>query len=176
MKSNELMGQFIEKMQKQNADKKEIVSDYTYISWLEKFTLLHGRFADDSWLYKPDELSKEDNANVNKLQLFFEALSDYCHKYYIDIAYNKDFEVERINIKHNGVGYQLGLVVGQGAYMYVERKEVEDNAIDFCDIVNDAIPEDFEVKKALLKRFEKIVAEMKKIGVPDSVILEMVNK
>lgn len=176
MKSNELMNQFIQKMQKVNADKKEIVSDYTYISWLEKFTLQHESFSDDSWLYKPEEISKDDNANVNRLQLFFEALSDYCHKYYIDIAYNKDFEVERINIKHNGVGYQLGLVVGQGAYMYVERKEVEDRAIDFCDIVNDTIPEDFEAKKALLKSFEEIVAEMKKIGVPDSVILEMVNK
>ena len=171
-----LSSQFWEKMRKRNVDKKELISNNNFISWLEQFTLKYNDFTDDDWLYKPDELSEVDTRNVGKLGLFFEALSDYCHKYYINIDSNEMYEDECINIRHNGIGYQLGLVVGQGAYIYVNRKTPEDNAIEFMDIVNDIPPSDFEAKKDLLKKFEQIIAEMNAMDIPKSVILERVNK
>lgn len=168
--------QLLEEMKKREAEKKELFSNYDYILWLEKFTLLYERFTDDSWLYKPEELSEVDIKNVGKIALFFEALSDYCHKYYINVASNEMFESECINIKHNGIGYQIGLVTGQGSCVYVERKVPEDGTIEFSDVLNDTMPEDFEAKKALIKKFEQIVTEMKAKCIPISIILEIVNR
>lgn len=165
------------KLKKRRKEEKEkLISNYDYISWLEKFTTLYEKFSDDSWLYKSEELSEEDNANVNILWLFFEAISDYCNKYYIDISSDRGDEEECVNIRHNGIGYQFGLVCGQGSYVYVKRKIPEENAIAFDDILNDSVPMDFEDKKELLKKFEQTLAEMKKIGIPMFNILEIVNK
>lgn len=167
---------FFEEMRRKEEEKKELVSNYDYMLWLEAFTLLHENFTDDSWLYNPGELSESDNANVEKLNLFFDALSQYCHKYYINIECGEDFEEERMYIRHNNVVYQLGLVVGQGAYVYVIRKEPEDGAIEFSDVVNDVEPKEFEAKDAKMKEFKQLVAEMKTMNIPTSVMLEIVNK
>ena len=110
------------------------------------------------------------------LDIFFGALSEYCHKYYINIDCDEEYEEERINLKYNGVGYVLGLVVGQGSYVYVLRKHLEDNEIDFEDILKDTVPDDFEDKKALLQQFEQIVAEMKGMDVPLSAMLKIFNE
>ena len=90
--------------------------------------------------------------------------------------YRIRFEFERINIKHNGIGYCIGLVIGQGAYVYVNRTVPEDSSIDFDDILNDVIPKDFETKKALIDIFEQIVTDMKAMNIPKSVILEIIQK
>lgn len=166
----------IEELAASEVKKKELVSDYNYILWLEKFTLLYERFTDDMWLYRPEELSKEDSKNVENISLFFGALSEYCLKYHINFVRGERYKTESIDIRHNAVGYQIGLIVGQGAYVYVERKEPAENAIEFERIMKDIAPDDFEKKKALLQSFEQIVTEMKKIDVPTSAILEILNK
>lgn len=167
----------IEAMKQQDAEQKAIVATYDYIRWLEEFTLLHETFTDETWLYKPEEISKADNDNVKRLSLFFEAMSRYCRKYYIDTQFNERFETERIYIKYNDVVYQFGLVVGQGAYVYVVRSGEEcGETIAFEDIVNDSKPENFEEKKAQIEKFEQIVAKMRALKIPDSVILEILNR
>ena len=162
-------------MKMRNLAKKELISNCDYMMWLEKFTLLYSSFADNTWLYKPDEISENEKEKVEKLELFFEGLSEYCHKYYINISCNERFEEERINIKHDGIGYQLGLVIGQGGYVYVERKEPDENAIEFSDVLNDVVPADFESKKALLMQFEQLVSEIKAKDIPTSILLKIVN-
>ena len=174
MKKAEALERIVSDMTKRNLKKKKIISNYDYISWLEKFTLSHDSFADDSWLYNPSEISKEDLKNVRMLDIFFGALSEYCHKYYINI--DEEYEEERINLKYNCVGYVLGLVVCQGSYVYVLRKHLEDNEIDFEDILKDTVPDDFEDKKALLQQFEQIVAEMRGMDVPLSAMLKIFNE
>ncbi len=60
--------------------------------------------------------------------------------------------------------------------MYVRRKEPEDGAIEFSDVVNDVEPKEFEAKDAKIKEFKQVVAEMKAMNIPTSVMLELVNK
>ena len=176
MKKAEDLERIVSDLNKRNLKKKKIVSNYDYISWLEKFTLAHASFADDSWLYNPSEISKEDLKNVRILDIFFGGVAEYCHKYYINIDCEEEFEEERINLKYNGVGYQIGLVVGQGSYVYVTRKNLEGNEIDFEDVFSDVAPADFEEKKALLLQYEQLVAEMKGMDVPLSAMLKIFNE
>lgn len=168
--------QFFERLKIRAEEKKKLVSNFEYISWLEEFTLRYESFTDDSWLYKGEELSETDKANVDKINILFEAVSDYCHKYYIDTTGKERFESERVYVKHNGVVYQIGLVVGQGAYVYVTRQEPTDVAIEFSDVVNDKKPADFDAKDEQVKKLAQIVADMKALNVPISIILETVNK
>jgi len=165
-----------EEMRKRNAEKKELLSNDNYILWLEKFTLTYQRFADINWLYKPEELPEVDTNNVGKIEIFFEALSDYCQKYYINMDVNNTHESRHINIKYNGVGYEIGLIVGQGAFVYVGRKAPEDSAIDFNDVLNDIAPKDFDAKKDLIGKFEQIVTEMKAMNIPKSLMLAIAQK
>jgi hypothetical protein len=176
MKKAEVLERIVSDMNKRNLKKKKIISNYDYISWIEKFMLSHDSFADDSWLYNPSEISKEDLQNVRMLDIFFGALSEYCHKYYINIECDEEFEEERINLKYNGIGYQFGLVVGQGAYVYVLKKNLEGNEIAFEDIFKDTVPDDFEDKKALLQQFEQLVAEMRGMDIPLSVMMKIFNE
>lgn len=173
---NSFEGEFFEKMKRRELEKKEILSNHNYILWLEKFTLQYDSFSDHAWTYNPEEISDADRHNVDKLEFFFDILSEYCHKYYIDIACKDTYVVESINIKHNGIGYQFGLVVGQGGYVYVKRGTPEDGAIKFDDVLNDIMPEDFEPKKALLSEFKRIVTELKANNIPTSVLLGIVSK
>lgn len=168
--------QFIEELKRKHEERKDVVANDKYISWLEQFTLVYKCFNDDNWLYNPEGLSEDDAKNVRKISSFFGALSEYCNRYYINIACNNRYEVEHINIKHNGVGYQIGLLVGQGSLIYVERDEPKYDAIEFMDIVNDIPPSDFEAKKELLKKFEQIVMEIKALDISKAVIMDIVDK
>lgn len=167
---------FFGELLRKEEEKKALVSSYDYILWLEAFTLTHENFTDDSWLYKPEEISESDNTNVDKMNLFFDAISQYCHKYYINTECDGMYESERIYIKHNGIVYQMGLVVGQGAHVYVVRQKSVDGAIEFSNVVNDTKPQDFDAKRAQIEKFEQLVADMKAMNIPTSVILEIVKK
>ena len=147
MSEKSVIERIIERMEKE----KKLVSNYDYISWLENFTLKYELFNDSSWLYKPEEISKEDLANVEDLTCFFEGINNYCNKYYINTESSDSFVQGCIHIKHHNIGYEIGLLVGQGAYVYVTREEPASDAIEFCHVVNDTKPENFETKENLLK-------------------------
>ena len=83
---------------------------------------------------------------------------------------------ERIFIKYKDVGYEIGLIVGQGAIVYVERQAPKDDAIEFNYVLNDIAPEDFEAKRDLVSKFAQIVSELKAMNIPKSVILEVVEQ
>lgn len=159
-----------------NEEKRKLLSDHSYIVWLENFTLKYPFFA-CSTLGCKEQLSDDDKEHVKNMDIFFQGISDYCKKYYINILLDDDgtYEEKRIEIKHNGVGYRLGYVVVKDVYVYVERKEPQDNAIEFDKILNDIAPEGFEEKRSLLTQFEQLVTEMKEKQIPIYNLLEIVN-
>lgn len=167
---------FFEEYNKRIGEQNKLISNYDYINWLENFTLSNPCFTVDSWLYHPEEISQEDNNNVLKLFVFHEVISEYCQKFLINISVNDNFDVTRIHIKYNNIGYQFGLVIGQGSYVYIEREEINEKAIDFSDIVNNVEPEDFEEKKEMLKTLEFLVSTMKQKEVPISRINSILKK
>ena len=175
-KDNKLDSRFWEEMKRSDIDKAELVSNDDYIRWLENFTSIYEKFTDDTWLYHPEELLEHDYKNVSKIGLFFDALSDYCRKYYINMNCDEGPAFERIIIKYKDVGYEIGLIVGQGAIVYVERQAPKEDEIEFDDVLNDIVPEDFEAKRDLVRKLEQIVSEMKTLNIPKSVILEVVGK
>ncbi|MBE5813406.1 MAG: hypothetical protein E7314_07190 [Clostridiales bacterium] len=176
LNKDEIAKSYLQILKEQEDAEKQIISNYDYISWLENFTQIHEGFADDSWLYKKEELSAEDYAKVEALHLFFNAISDYCRRFHINIEGQEKFEFEKIHIKHNNVGYQLGLVIGQGSYVYVCPEIPQENAICFDNIMNNIAPEEFKTKKELLQKFEKIISTMKEADIPSEIVINTLKK
>jgi len=176
LNEEEIAKTYLQLLKAKEETEKQTILNYDYISWLETFTQTHAGFAHDSWLYKQEELSKEDYANVKNLYFFFNATSQYCRNFHINIECEENFEFERIHIKHNNVGYQLGLVIGQGSYVYVHRETPQDNAIAFDNIMNNIVPEEFKAKEELLQKFEKIASAMKSADVPSEIVINALKK
>lgn len=174
--SEEAKKEILEEIKKKIEETKKLISNYDYINWIENFTLSHTSFSTDQWLYFPGKISKEDYDNVSKLSDFHEAISNYCHKFLIDISIKAEFDVTNIHIKYNNIGYEMGLVVGQGSFVYISREEISEKAIEFSDIVNNVEPEDFEAKSGLLNTLDFLVSTMKQKDIPISRINSILKK
>ena len=62
-------------LEKENKMKK-MISDNSYITWLEEFTNKYSAFGDDDWLYNPLDIPKEDMQNVQMLQLLYNIIDN----------------------------------------------------------------------------------------------------
>ena len=117
-----------------------LISDYSYIDWLEKFTLINNEFADDTWAYSKESISKADYDCVIDLAYVRMAISAYCQRFHVEFCAEDEFEFERYHIKHNGVGYRISLFCGQGSYVWIQREEIFPGAISFEAIVRNIAP------------------------------------
>ena len=174
--SENITKKYAEMLKATQEAEEQLVSNCDYILWLEDFTQTYKTFSTNSWLYAQKEISEESYDNVQKLFLFFNAISNYCYKFYINIEWYESFERERVHIKHNNVGYQLGLVVGQGSFVYVSREEPQDNAICFDSIMNNVVPDKFKAKDELLQQFNTLLAAMKEADMPSGIITDTLKK
>lgn len=167
---------FIEELNKKEKEARKLIANYDYITWLENFTNVHPGFSDDKWLYSPEEISTEDYANVEKIVFFFEILQKYCNKFLIETAVEATFSTNSIHIKHNNIGYEVGLVVGQGSYVYVSREEITEKSIEFTSIMNDVPPKDYEAKTGMLSTLDFLISTMKANEVPEENIISVIKK
>ena len=115
---------------------KELITEGEYILWLEKFTIKYTRFSDNDWLYCPEEILEADRARVEELTLFYQGIDEYANKNFI-FPSSCDFG-NYYCIKFGNIGYEIGIMVGQGTLFFCNRVSVENKEfIDFTDIKND---------------------------------------
>lgn len=127
---------FIEEEKNRERRIKEIITGGEYILWLEKFTIKHTRFSDNDWLYCPEEISEDDRARVEELNLFYRGIDEYANKNFISPS-SCDFG-NYYCIKFGNIGYEIGIMVGQGTLFFCNRVGIENKEfIDFTDIQND---------------------------------------
>ena len=62
---------------------KRMMSNPTYIEWLNQFTQDKDGFSDDDWLYFPEKISESDREKVEQLCLFYEGIDKYATKNHI---------------------------------------------------------------------------------------------
>ena len=101
------MSSFIEEFIARKEKAKNLIKDDIYLKWLESFTDKYRKFSDDSWLYSPTEISKEDNENVRDISLLFEALYKIVTEYYVDILYEDVFAGENFWFCYNNKYYNM---------------------------------------------------------------------
>lgn len=166
----------LEELNRKEQEAKKLISDFSYITWLEDFTNVHPSFSDDEWLYFPERISAEDYANVEKIVFLYEILQKYCNTFLIETSINAEFPTNSIHIQHHRKGYEVGLVVGQGSFVYVKREEVNENSIDFIEIMNDIPPNNYEAKSGMLTVLDSLISTMKANEVPEESIINVIKK
>ena len=112
----------------------KILSNEDYINWLEKFTLNTPRFYCDS-CFSPSINSLDNiSQNIQDISLLYNAIKNYANDNYI--APIPTVCGDYYSIKHNNVGYQIGIMTGPETIYYCMRTEEEKNYIPFKDIQN----------------------------------------
>ena len=145
-KKDKLIYDVIEKFKRDEEIKKELTSDESYFTWLADFTKRNnGGFADDNWLYHPEQISDEDKEKVEKLHLFYEVLSDYATRHYIREEIPSQFYGSAVLIKFHGSAYKIGYLSGQGTFFYCEEVDNKVN-MDLAFSFNDVLKEKNEDK------------------------------
>jgi len=176
-----IMKNYWEEIEERERQKKDLVEKTDYIKWLEKFTKEHPSFSDDTWLYKQDEISKEDYANVCKISTFFSVIERFADKNYfagIPCDYGMSYYIE-----YNGKVYEIGTVIGQGAVSFCNTEDINKEAtvINFQELANP-----FAITKLRTESIEKqlkridelfnVLVKDEKLNIPIGAIIERAEK
>ena len=174
-KEKAFLDDWFEKMRISGEKRKEMFSNTNYIKWLEGFTTKYESFADDSWLYAPTELSQEENEKVDNLHLLYEGIELYAKKNYI-YPTKCDFG-GYYNIKLDNIGYEIGMLVGQGTVFFCKRTGIDKELeyIDFNDIMSDKKKDGVDVITQQLKDLSNKVLELHKKGIPLTALIETLD-
>ena len=114
---------------------REIFSDTSFMDWLDEFSSKHPTFLDIDWLYTRDkEITKEDYANIKKLQFLYLGIDDYAYEN--NIRTTKDAMGEYYKLKYNASGFEIGASSDQEMSFFCSRSnQVDETFIDFFDIL-----------------------------------------
>lgn len=121
--------------------KEDKVRSEEYINWLFDFTNKHNFWSDDDWLYKQDELSKEEYENTTLLSYFegyIDALSNEQNLLYEDEDGDK---INYFKLKNNF--YKIYTYFGQGAITSIHKlKEDEIDGVIFVKLDEEVTKEE----------------------------------
>lgn len=172
--------EFKTKIERLESKRREVINTDNYIKWLEEFTKEHPTFNDQNWLYRPEEISKEDNQKVDMLSTFYSAIDVYARANYI-YPTPCDFG-GYYSIGYNGKVYEIGLLIGQGALTFCNTNDVNKNVsvIPFEEIANPT--SETIIRTALIENqlsriddlFEALCAS--KLGIPIEAMIDWTNK
>lgn len=164
----------LEKVKSENI--KALMSNTNYLDWLIKFTQDKEKFCDDDWLYFPERINDNDKENVDNLCLFYEGINKYAKENYI---YPIPCEFGNYyRIKLNDIGFEIGILIGQGTVFTCKRVPVEKEQefIDFNDIRMGKKQESVDQINTSLDTLSNMVLTTYESGVPIESIVDTLEK
>ena len=174
-KADKFIMDYIEGLKVSEVKRKEMFSNTNYLKWLESFTIEHQSFTDDTWLYYPERISKEDNEKVANLHLLYEGIDLYAKKNYI---YPTECEFGGYyRIKLDNIGYEIGMLVGQGTLFFCNRTPINKDLeyIDFNDIIGNKKKDNVDIITEQLEDLSNRVLELYKKGVPLDALIDTLD-
>lgn len=157
-------------------DKQRKINSYkntdNYINWLENMV---DKF---ECIYDDDDFERfqteEDKTKSQDLGEFFTIIRNYADKNYIAGYTDPDNSFYNVSyvISHNDKNYEIGLVVGQGAYSYAKKAPDTQKAILFEDIKNDKLTLRAKNINEKLIDFEDYIMQLYDSSVPLTAISE----
>lgn len=157
---------YLAEEKEKNIKMKELLSNTDYINWLVNFTKKHTNFSDDDWLYFSEKIAKEDLERVNNLHLIYHGIEKYANENYI---YPTECDFGNFyKIKLENIGFEIGMLVGQGTVFFCKRVQVIDSKdfIDFYDIINNKKNKNATTIKNKLNKLFDLVVSLHKSDVP----------
>lgn len=155
---------------------KTLMSNSSYFKWLNQFTQDKEGFYDTDWLYDSESLTDIDKENVEKLSLFYDGIAQYAKPNYL---YPTPCEFgDFYKIRLNEIGFEIGLLVGQGAVSFCKRVvvEKEEEFIDLNDIINGKKQEQVDKIMNSLSILSNMIIAAYEDGVPCEAITDMFHR
>lgn len=105
-----------------------------YMKWLEKYTKKNSLILDDTWVFQPRKIKKENREKINKLYLLFNLICEYASENNIIFKGN---ELDTYyTIGYNNHYYNIGKIEGRVGEVYVcQRIKDTEEYIDFNNII-----------------------------------------
>ena len=166
VKMDKWVEKYITKQKEKEKKIKDMMSNTSYIEWLNEFTQDKDGFSDDDWLYFPEKISDSDRENVLKLCLFYEGIDNYSqqnHIYPVPCEFGNFYRV-----KLNDFGFEIGILVGQGTIFFFNKVSIADDKvfIDFNDIMIGRKQDNVDQINATLDSLSSMVLTAYESGVP----------
>lgn len=138
------------------------ILDEEYLSWLDNESLRNGMVV--------NSLSSDKN-----IEILFDKINNYVKEnFLIDASLYGDVYYFR----HNGIGYEIGMLYGPSVIYYLKRIKIEDEDkfIDIEDVRNNRVPLKNENLTNQMKTIKKAMNELALMGIPmDIVVNEIIN-
>ena len=175
-KAKELLKGYAAEIDERKSKTEFIFSNTDYINWLINFTKESGSFADDDWLYFPEQIDPKDKDFVDNFNLFYSGIEKYATKNHIYPEYVEFGNFYRI--KYNGIGFEIGMQAGQGTYFYCKTIEICDDLkfIDFNDIINNKKYGNVDDINSCLNALSNLIKLLHDLGVPIESITTTFNE
>ena len=110
-------------------------TDLEYINWLSEFTKNHPYFDDYSDSeYELTDTNSDDLNNIKDINLFFATIDKYVADNNGNIL--RDGNTIYYLIKYNENYFKIGYLHGQGGMFFAGRTDINEQAIDFNDIMS----------------------------------------
>lgn len=146
-----------------------------YVNWLQNFTEDRTGFNDTDQC--DDSLELYDKAMIKNLDKFFGIIDKWAQKNYISSGGDADQYCYIYDLRYNGIIYEIGLMVGQGSFLWAKRVEnANTEIIDFEEIMNDTLRSSaFEIESQLLQ-FENTINSLRDNGISTEFIEQRFKK
>lgn len=151
-----------------------LMSTIDYIDWLIKFTNDNNGFSDDDWTYAYEKLDPKDMEKVNELSLFYEGIFRYARENYI-YSISRPFG-DYYPIRVGDIGFEIGMMTGQGTKFYCNRVTPNENFIDYIDILTNKKQDNVDYIKENLDLLSGVINRLYESGVPFEAIESAINK
>lgn len=171
---NDFVKELIERKEKIN----KMIENFEYINWLEEFSKKYNKFSDDSWLYSPSEIDKDDYDKVIMLGDFYDGLYRYAYEHYVDFFFEDTFAGENFWFVYNNVYYNIGYIAGQGTVFFIERSENKPDVIclNYVDAINKKYDDRVVKINEKFNELENYIKSFSELKVSDQIIHDKISK
>ncbi len=168
--------EYAEKQKSENIIIKDLMSNNAYVNWLDKFTKNKNGICDDAWFYFTNNISEDDQINLEKLSSFYKGINTYAHLNHI-YPLPCDFG-HYYKVRSGDFGFNLTEIKGQGKFIYhcmrVNVSKPED-FIDFNDVVLNKKQDNVDSINKTLCGLKEMINNAVESGVPIEALSETFN-
>lgn len=175
-KERDWFREYAEKQNIENIIIKDLMSNNSYVNWLEKFTNGKSGICDDVWFFYSNDVTDDDQVNLDKLSCFYKGIDTYAHLNHI-YPMPCDFG-HYYKVRYGDFGFNLTELRGQGRFIYhcVRVNVVKpETFIDFDDVMLNKKQDNVDRINQALSGFKETINNAVESGVPLEALSEAFN-
>lgn len=180
MNNKNYVDEYIKSIKKRQTRAEKIISNDDYLEWLVAFiqSLEHNRFCDDTWLYSPEKISKENHKNINNLNLLVDICINKARENFIKVYAHDSFCGEEVYVKYKDFYLFIGTISGQGTFSFAELLDdvPEKEYIEWELVKSEEISDIAKEKSKTLEEIKNTIINTINSGIEKGIDIEYIEE